>query len=219
MLVVSNHTSPLSFPSSWAELTLGQFMAVTDSTGSRSLLQALASDAEALANLPAGYEANLITALSFIFDVPDIDALPVPETIAGILPPKHANLCPLVQKWCLEEWEQTLREAGQPTDSLLVMALPILSIYLYTPLTGEVFTDLEQAYSIRSRIESLPALEALALTRFFLSSYALPILSGPISFSTHYPEVRRNGWLKRLFRNWPISISSARYPHWRVPAV
>lgn len=215
MLTVTAPKFRLTFPSSWEEVTLLQFQQLAAAEGNqRSVLRALCSDPDKLRLLPdETADIQILEQLPFLGTLPENLFTPtyIPELkIDGKLlhVPKDINLESLAQRWELDDWIEELmatNDDAQESERQLdmsVCAVPLLSIYLSPLVSGQPFTDIEQAKAITPLVEVLPVTLALPLAAFFLSKKQRQTVSGKLSFSISYPEQARKSWPLRWFRSW-----------------
>ncbi|MVM29290.1 hypothetical protein GO755_04540 [Spirosoma sp. HMF4905] len=228
MLTVKTPQVSFTVPTSWEEITLGQFLhlrqqslSVADQTEESRpiplsigmLLDILASDPKALQTIEAAEEAQLMQHLAYLGQAPDFLSLPVPETIAGVKPPQELGLCTLFQKWTVDEFVNELADE-ELSVNYMTMAVAILSIYLYPLLMKTRLTDRSQLAEITAQIEALPVTEALPLAHFFLTNYRSSTSSGQVTFILSHPNRPSKTWLSRWFPNWKPIKSMRWYRPW-----
>lgn len=227
MLTIKTPDTTFTVPTEWSEVTLKQFIELTGRSADlirsgqredqiataykRITLEVLASDPAVLNDTIAGIEDDLIAQMPFLNQLPDFLSLPVPEVIAGVKSPKELESCTLMQKWTVDEFVNELTDE-EGLVNYITMAVSILSIYLYPPLTKTRLTNRSQLTEITAQIEALPVTDALPLANFFLSNYRRSTKSGQVTYILSHPNHPSKPWLSRLFPNWR-GIKSMRW--WR----
>lgn len=221
----------LSFtaPSVWAEVTLGQFLALTaeDAVDSSAFIITTLtglSEAELRSqSVPMDFNAFVLDHLSFIttpLSVPD--QLPKVITIDGRelrLPTDLGASALIGQMWDVDLVIRNREKQKQPIDPT-VLADTLLPVFLWPLLKEETYTDRHEATrELWPLIQSMSCVEGLATAAFFLRSFLSPLPTGRISSqkllptpSSRWPLNLRVVWtyLRTITRRstWPNSLAS-----------
>ncbi|GAB3994614.1 hypothetical protein GCM10028807_32600 [Spirosoma daeguense] len=204
MITVRADTLTFSLPESWDEVTLMQGLACFNAKSPRQLLTILSGLPESdFRTLGAPDIAEVTTSqLGFLSDLSFLSSTTVPESIIidgkSIRIPKNIGAETTIgQRWDIEDELSALQTPE--TDSLPVVAQTLLSIYLAPLITGQPYTDIEQAKAVLPHINSLPMPLAMGLSAFFLTGYTSPQPSGRISFhKAAVPTMKRLKWRLNL---------------------
>ncbi|QKZ15192.1 hypothetical protein [Spirosoma sp. KUDC1026] len=174
-----------TLPDSWDEVTLEQAFRLADGASVVHALCILSGKTEAdFRPLQAPDLAGIVQEhLAFLSQTPDFKALPVPTTLTvsgkTIVPPtKLGAQTTIGQKWDIDHELESIG-TDEETD-LFAVAPALLSIYLSPLITGQPYTDIEEARTVLPALYALPCTELLPLAAFFLSSCQHPMLSGRV---------------------------------------
>lgn len=218
MLHLSADGLSFTLPAAWHELSLGQFLALSDITTDADLLGILSGiDTTRLRALRTPDLSHLIaTQLNYLTQDPDFDSLPVPTRLTinqtTITPPTNLGTqTTFGQKVDLDGIIQAMTEAGQPVTGTTT-ARAMLTIYLYPLVSGQPYDSPQQADSILPLIDALPVTEAIPLAAFFLTSWKQTMPSGRLSWQ-HRPRPkmpspgRLRAWWRALIATIRTSLS------------
>lgn len=192
----------LTFPLSWADLTLGQLTKLSQAQTGYDELRALCSDPSALDRLPDPLAGEQLRARLQFLDTPPpaFSQWPLPDvlTVGGKVLPLPGNIA-------LESFGQKLAADDllrQPGEFDRVRG--ILAIYLYPAYSGELFRyQLTDLSALSAALDEVPAREALPLAAFFLDSWKRLASSGRITYRvvTRRPTLSWK-WLRAWFPRW-----------------
>ncbi len=222
MLTIKAPDYALTFPSSWEEVTLAQFLALhktalidKDSTEApeddvryshRQALEAFASNADLLHRLGAAEENQIIERMTFLQVMPNFEEWQAPAEIAGaagvpVKPPTDLGACALIQKWSIDECIKVMEAQGRQPD-YMNLAPTLLGVYLYPLLTQQPFTATSQLEEVADVINRLPCTQALPLASFILRNYSTSTSAGQATYTISYPKINGGKALRRRFPNW-----------------
>ncbi|GAB3643943.1 hypothetical protein [Spirosoma arcticum] len=199
----------LTFPlaESWGEVTLDQYITITDPdapTSSEFLLTTLTGipgdDFRPLRAYDLDFTIN--QHLSFITEPPALPTVPPTKvTIGGKLIKLPADLGAVATVGQMRDVEfvvSSRQKEGEPVD-VITMAPVLLPIFLWSSLRTDVYTNRHAAEALWADIGAINCVEGLALSAFFLSSFFKPSPSGRISVET-IPQIQTRSWPQRLRR-------------------
>lgn len=204
----------ISWPTSWDEVTLGQFLQMAN--GAADAIVVLASDPVRLRRLPdTAVDQAVAPYLKYLLVVPDFSTLPVPDEVTVLITansppvertvrrPTEIGMETYGQKMTVQEELRRLKDSD--TYNYIDAAEVLLSVYLYPALTGRVFDDITDTIPIIDAIRAIPCTVALPIAAFFLTKSNALTPSGRVSYRLASQATQRLRWWQRLGRwclNW-----------------
>lgn len=202
-----------SLPESWQEITLGQFLLITNPEASDDpafIISTLSGVPQSELRTQRGplFEVTpvVLEHLDFISStVPSVtEVLPETITIEGVTYPLPNDLgaeATLGQMWDIELVLRTFQKEGKPIDPP-ALANIILPVFLWPILTDKPYKDrYESADELWPLIEKVSCIDGLAITGFFLRSSLSPSRTGKISV-TKLGQIQTKKWQRLLHQAW-----------------
>ena len=197
MLHVQADTLSFTLPGDWSEISLSQFLAYLAAQTDTEQLIALSGLTPAeLRYHPAFDLSRVINQLAYLQTIPDWSTWPRPSKLTLeekiiILPATLGEMALLGQMWDADTLYRAMSTDDQP-PTYLTMAQVLLSIFLYPTITGEKYTDHQQASTIIPLLETLPVTDALPLAAYMFESWKHPSppAVSPLNPS-HLPDSQR----------------------------
>ncbi|MBD2704424.1 hypothetical protein IC229_27535 [Spirosoma sp. BT702] len=197
-------------PTSWAEVTLAQFMAIAQSdsdTSPYAIIAALCGmdeDDFKSQTLPFNASLFIVERLDFLKKEPALKPeLPKTVTIDGVthkLPHDLGAVATVGQMWDIDLVIRAREKAKQPVDSAN-LADQLLPVFLWPVLRTDPYVSRHHAAELLPIISAMPCLEALAVSAFFLRNFINPTNTGRISVVL-LPLTRWKKWHERRRRAW-----------------
>lgn len=217
----------LSFtaPINWSGVTLGQFLDLSADEAPDSsafIITTLSGlpEAELRAQpVPYDFDAFVLNHLGFINTVPPVpDELPKSITVGGqvIKLPKDLGASALLgQMWDVDLVIRSMQKRKLPVDPVALAEI-ILPVFLWPLLKSEPYTDRHQAHAeLWPIIRTMPCIEGLAASGFFLRSSLSPMPSGIISVEALHPTPLKR-WPQPLRRVWTYLRTIIPVRNWRT---
>jgi len=212
MLTATTNLGSFTLPSAWFEITLKQFAAlyekrITDEEGKVSFnendaAKSLVSDLNVYNQADASEIEYLLKEwLNTLGPMPDWLLEEAPYTIAGVRPPVEIGACTQLQVESAKMIVSDMIEE-QNTVDYIVLAIPMIAIFLYPLITKKPLTDTDQIEEIIPIIEALPVTEGLPLAAFFLLNLHSLKRTMTLSFNVEYPKPSLKSRLMTKCRNW-----------------
>lgn len=207
MLHVQADTLSFTLPGDWSEMGLGQFLTYLAAQTDTEQLMALSGlTPDELRHQPAFDLSRVINQLAYLQTIPDWSTWQRPSqlTLEGKLvnlPATLGEMALVGQMWDADTVYRAMTTDDQP-PTYLTMAKALLSIFLYPTITGNKYTDHQQASTIIPLLETLPVTEALPLAAYLFESWKHPKPSGRITVEP-VPPARLAMWSTLLGRIWP----------------
>lgn len=207
MVHVQADNLSFTLPASWDEVTLGQFLAYLNAKNDSELLSILSGIAiEELRPQQTPDLSRIVGQLAYLQTIPDWKTWPAPTrlTVDGKevkLRSDLGEMATLGQMWDFEKIYHAMLATDQ-TPTYLTMVHATLSINLYPEITGEKYTDSQQASTIIPLLDTLPVNDMLPLAAFLFERSVNPPASGKITV-TQIPKVKAKAWYNLIGRVWP----------------
>lgn len=197
-------------PSSWQDVTLAQLLKLADNDAAKTAAFVISTlsnlSEEELRGKSATFDLKtfVLNHLAFIYENPEIpDVLPKQVTIAGqtyTLPHDLGATALLGQMWDVDLVIESKQSKNLPVTPV-TMAETLLPVFLWPLLQSEPYTNRHKAAELWPLVSSMPCIEALAVSSFFLRNILSPFPSGLLSVET-LPSIHLKSWRQKLYQVW-----------------